>query len=601
MVLWVKHWYVMKNLIVSVLLLLTPVLLYSQVDTLWTANVLSKNFRSIDIKTKADSLVADLSSASAYLTKDSRFILKQYSPGSVVTSSFGGASSEQSRVLWDGIDISSMASGVLDLSLVPASMLSSSALYNGINGGAIAPMGSVGALNLTATIPEGRGTSTHFSASSIGDRAFFGHSWGNIGTVRYQSSLRSTAGTNNYPYTLGNLSGRLSGNGYNDLTYLQSFQGKLSKWNWQSNLWYTQSEKDNNGSVLTPNYINHLEDEVLRFKHALRNRLNQWQVYLSREWQAYTDTNSPWVIQDTNRYSQATLQYSYRAEEQELFITANYFSADGSNRNADSFLPHILYNLSLSKKDKVVLKGAAYQNNAHLGAHYARTTSVGDFQNQFALGTYYRLPTLNELYWNPGGNPNLDAERSYGMKYSLRREGNLRFDLTSDQLYYDKMIQWAPGASGNWSPQNYYSVYTSSTTMTLSRNWAKVNTNMNLTHQYSRVLATMNNDPALVGKSLIYRPALQAVYTSEIKLTKGTLQLRGFYTGLRHTLRDNSAVGEISAQYWCALAYTLSGANNRWDLLLQVDNVFNNERQYYQYFPMPGRSFHINLKLNSKR
>jgi vitamin B12 transporter len=601
MVLWVKHWYVMKNLIVSVLLLLTPVLLYSQVDTLWTANVLSKNFRSIDIKTKVDSLVADLSSASAYLTKDSRFILKQYSPGSVVTSSFGGASSEQSRVLWDGIDISSMASGVLDLSLVPASMLSSSALYNGINGGAIAPMGSVGALNLTATIPEGRGTSTLFSASSIGDRAFFGHSWGNIGTVRYQSSLRSTAGTNNYPYTLGNLSGRLSGNGYNDLTYLQSFQGKLSKWNWQSNLWYTQSEKDNNGSVLTPNYINHLEDEVLRFKHALRNRLNQWQVYLSREWQAYTDTNSPWVIQDTNRYSQATLQYSYRAEEQELFITANYFSADGSNRNADSFLPHILYNLSLSKKDKVVLKGAAYQNNAHLGAHYARTTSVGDFQNQFALGTYYRLPTLNELYWNPGGNPNLDAERSYGMKYSLRREGNLRFDLTSDQLYYDKMIQWAPGASGNWSPQNYYSVYTSSTTMTLSRNWAKVNTNMNLTHQYSRVLATMNNDPAIVGKSLIYRPALQAVYTSEIKLTKGTLQLRGFYTGLRHTLRDNSAVGEISAQYWCALAYTLSGANNRWDLLLQVDNVFNNERQYYQYFPMPGRSFHINLKLNSKR
>jgi vitamin B12 transporter len=601
MVLWVKHWYVMKNLIVSVLLLLTPVLLYSQVDTLWTANVLSKNFRSIDIKTKADSLVADLSSASAYLTKDSRFILKQYSPGSVVTSSFGGASSEQSRVLWDGIDISSMASGVLDLSLVPASMLSSSALYNGINGGAIAPMGSVGALNLTATIPEGRGTSTLFSASSIGDRAFFGHSWGNIGTVRYQSSLRSTAGTNNYPYTLGNLSGRLSGNGYNDLTYLQSFQGKLSKWNWQSNLWYTQSEKDNNGSVLTPNYINHLEDEVLRFKHALRNRLNQWQVYLSREWQAYTDTNSPWVIQDTNRYSQATLQYSYRAEEQELFITANYFSADGSNRNADSFLPHILYNLSLSKKDKVVLKGAAYQNNAHLGAHYARTTSVGDFQNQFALGTYYRLPTLNELYWNPGGNPNLDAERSYGMKYSLRREGNLRFDLTSDQLYYDKMIQWAPGASGNWSPQNYYSVYTSSTTMTLSRNWAKVNTNMNVTHQYSRVLATMNNDPAIVGKSLIYRPALQAVYTSEIKLTKGTLQLRGFYTGLRHTLRDNSAVGEISAQYWCALAYTLSGANNRWDLLLQVDNVFNNERQYYQYFPMPGRSFHINLKLNSKR
>ena len=340
---------------------------------------------------------------------------------------------------------------------------------------------------------------------------------------------------------------------------------------------------------------------MLRFKYALRNRSNQWQVYLSNEWQAYTDTNSSWVIQDTNRYSQATLQYSYRTEDQELFITANYFSADGSNRNAHAFLPHVLYNLRLSKKDKMVLKGAGYQNNAHVGAHYVRTTASGNFQNQFALGTYYRLPTLNELYWNPGGNPALDPERSYGMKYSICREGSLRINLTTDQLYYDRMIQWTPGASGNWSPQNYYSVYTSSTTMTLARNWARFNANMNLTHQYSRVLATMNNDPAIVGKSLIYRPVLQAVYTSEFKLARGTLQLRGFYTGLRHTLRDNSPVGEISAQYWCALAYTLTGANNRWNLLLQVDNVFNNERQYYQYFPMPGRSYQINLKLNSKR
>jgi iron complex outermembrane receptor protein len=249
----------------------------------------------------------------------------------------------------------------------------------------------------------------------------------------------------------------------------------------------------------------------------------------------------------------------------------------------------------------MVLKGAGYQNNAHVGAHYVRTTARGNFQNQFALGTYYRLPTLNELYWNPGGNPALDPERSYGMKYSICREGSLRINLTTDQLYYDRMIQWTPGASGNWSPQNYYSVYTSSTTMTLARNWARFNANMNLTHQYSRVLATMNNDPAIVGKSLIYRPVLQAVYTSEFKLARGTLQLRGFYTGLRHTLRDNSPVGEISAQYWCALAYTLTGANNRWNLLLQVDNVFNNERQYYQYFPMPGRSYQINLKLNSKR
>ena len=234
-------------------------------------------------------------------------------------------------------------------------MLNNTALYDGINGGALALMGSVGALNVAAEIPKGRGTSTLFSASSIGDRGLFAQSWGNIGTVRYQSSLRSTGGTNSYPYTLGSLNGVLEGNGYNDLTYLQSFQGKLSRWNWESTLWYTQSEKDNSGSILTPGYINHLEDDMLRFKYAIRNRTNQWQVYLGREWQAYTDTNSPWTITYTNTYTQATVQYSRRNERQELFITSNYFRADGTNRSATAFLPHVLYNLSLTKNDRLVI------------------------------------------------------------------------------------------------------------------------------------------------------------------------------------------------------------------------------------------------------
>ncbi|MEY2970771.1 MAG: hypothetical protein RLZZ599_1144, partial [Bacteroidota bacterium] len=97
--------------------------MWAQSDTLWTAEIIGSFSKSDEYRTSADSLAIDLESASDYLQKDSRFILKQYSPGSVTVSSFGGASSEQSRVLWDGIDISSMATGVMDLSLVPALML----------------------------------------------------------------------------------------------------------------------------------------------------------------------------------------------------------------------------------------------------------------------------------------------------------------------------------------------------------------------------------------------------------------------------------------------------------------------------------------------
>lgn len=141
----------MKNISLLFIAFALPSLALAQSDTLWTAEIISIFSKAEEYRTEADSMALDVESASDYLQKDSRFILKQYTPGSVVTSSFGGATSEQSRVLWDGIDISSMATGVLDLSLVPANMLSTDAVVDGLNGGATASMGSMGALNLNLT------------------------------------------------------------------------------------------------------------------------------------------------------------------------------------------------------------------------------------------------------------------------------------------------------------------------------------------------------------------------------------------------------------------------------------------------------------------
>ena len=52
------------------------------------------------------------------------------------------------------------------------------------------------------------------------------------------------------------------------------------------------------------------------------------------------------------------------------------------------------------------------------------------------------------MYWNPGGNAGVSAERSYGAKYSLEHQGKWTIRFTSDQLYYDQMIQWAREVMG---------------------------------------------------------------------------------------------------------------------------------------------------------
>ena len=75
--------------------------------------------------------------------------------------------------------------------------------------------------------------------------------------------------------------------------------------------------------------------------------------------------------------------------------------------------------------------------------------------------------------------------------------------------------------------------------------------------------------------------------------------LRGYYTGLRHTLRDNARTGELPAQSWVDLAYSLSGKRKRWQWVFRIENLTGAQRQFYQYYPMPGRTYLLNIKLNS--
>ena len=70
-----------------------------------------------------DTIVHFIGDVASYLQKDSRFQVRQYAPGSIATMNLGGANSNQSRIKVGGYDISSMASGVLDLSIVPSVLL----------------------------------------------------------------------------------------------------------------------------------------------------------------------------------------------------------------------------------------------------------------------------------------------------------------------------------------------------------------------------------------------------------------------------------------------------------------------------------------------
>ncbi|MBT3266240.1 TonB-dependent receptor [Candidatus Poribacteria bacterium] len=81
-----------------------------------------------------------------------------------------------------------------------------------------------------------------------------------------------------------------------------------------------------------------------------------------------------------------------------------------------------------------------------------RRASARVFAN---VGESFRAPTLNDLYWTPGGNPDLEPERgahrAVGVGWS---DGSVSAEASRFHTRFRNEIQWAPLANGSWSPLN---------------------------------------------------------------------------------------------------------------------------------------------------
>ena len=102
-------------------------------------------------------------------------------------------------------------------------MLSTTSIVDGINGGASSNMGSMGPFKFESKSENWAGTATAIGLTSLDELTLNAHSWGSFFKIRYQSIVRFTSSDNEYDYRLGPLEGRMVGNGYGDLTYLQRF------------------------------------------------------------------------------------------------------------------------------------------------------------------------------------------------------------------------------------------------------------------------------------------------------------------------------------------------------------------------------------------
>ncbi len=221
----------------------------------------------------------------------------------------------------------------------------------------------------------------------------------------------------------------------------------------------------------------------------------------------------------------------------------------------------------------------------------------------------YRAPTLNERYYQPGGNQDLRPEHGWSVDGGLdwqHRTANhwtLRYSLSAYDRYIRDWIIWLGGAI--WTPHNLAAVRSRGLELehTLKKEWGKTFWSLSLSGALvqSQLMESNLTGDSSIGKQLPYVPPLMAAAVMRLGREAFFLEWTTGYTGRRYTLSDESD--------WLP-GYSLSGLNlvgyfpvrgYRLRVQLTCNNIFAARYEVVAYRPMPRTGWGLSAVIYLKK
>ena len=211
-----------------------------------------------------------------------------------------------------------------------------------------------------------------------------------------------------------------------------------------------------------------------------------------------------------------------------------------------------------------------------------------------AYSTNYRLPTFNDLYWEPGGNPDLKPEFSRSAELGLDYKHTF-FTISGGWyvIHSEDLIQWRPVTSDFWQPQNISEASNKGIELMfdIQRNFGDHKLHLNASYDY-----TLASDKE-IDKQLIYVPKNRAGANLDYRWHSWKINYNLQYVGKVFITTSNSQ--SLDDYLLSDMALSRSFFMNHMDASFRVNNVFNVSYQSVSYRPMPGRNFvfQLNFKL----
>ena len=559
------------------------------------------------------------------LGREGNLFVKSYGPGSLATLSIQGTSASHVGLKWNGFDINNPSLGLYDLSLIPTFLLDNATLIYSGNGASFGSGAIGGALQLTTSAVASKAFSVQV-LTGAGSARYFQNGLqiaANNGIVATKTRLYMQHAVNNYSYTTpeGKTANQHNAAFHqNGVSQDLAFQLKGSTINVHG--WYLQNDHLIPPIMLVPVSKQEQKDESLRFSGdwELKNKFADLMLssgYIIDKIH-FTDGVAKIDALSSARSWQSSAEATKKIDQRFTTILKaewnhSYGETDGykNGKYLDQFSAVMLFRYARINKNLIItgMVRKTYHNGSEV-PFIPSIQSYWKFTKALALrvagAEVYRIPTLNDRFWQPGGNENLLPEEGEEFSTALVAETKVNhFTFSLDAgVFYSKInnqIVWVPGANGLYGAENVHQVESKGTSATFRLKYSgnKTTVNLTITPQYNEsvILKSSGTFVNAIGKQQMYTP--RELLKGMLKINYRVWSVSCYYnqTGERFTTPDHNAVLPTYSTTDVVLAYEKRYRKISLTLTFSANNIFDENYQVLAWRAMPGRNYQSGLLL----
>ena len=611
------------------------------------------------------------------LTFNSSIFVKSFGRATLSTVSFRGTSPSHTQVSWNGMKINNPMLGMTDFSMIPSYFIDDASLLHGTSSVNETGGGLGGAVKLSTKPANNNGFGLQYTQGIGSFKTFDEFLRLTYGDNHWQVSTRAvySSSPNNYKYRNHDKKENIYDDDMNiidqyypiernrsgafkDLHILQEVYYNTGKGDRLGlNAWYINSNREL--PMLTVDYgddtafENRQREQTFRGVVSWDHIRKNWKVAAKAgyvyTWMAYDykrDVGNGNMVHMTR--SRSKINTVYGQAEGEYYIGSKWlFTANVSLHQ--HFVTSEDKNIVRQNGNKAIvgyrkarpeLSGsisAKYRPIDRLGLSFVIREEMfgkewtpvipaffidgvlserGNVVAKASISRNYRFPTLNDLYFLPGGNPDLKSERGWtydaGVSFAIAKAGV--YSLSGSATWFESFIKdwiiWLPTTKGFFSPDNIKDVHAygvelkSNLNVAIAKDWQ-----LGLNGTFSWTPSINNGEPRTpadqsVGKQLPYVPLLSSTVTGRLSWRSWAFMYKWCYYSERYTMSSNdiTLTGKLPPYFMSniSLEKSLDFSWSEISIKGTVNNLFNEEYLSVLSRPMPGINFEIFLSIRPK-